>query len=291
MFFVFTGAGLEETGAGYRGGDRLLEHGYGSEEGSTQPASKLGTQINQQLSEENTWTLTEIFIEKFLYYTKKLFSLLDPLAPVDGEDPRLPENLTVEMGMRLLDEDEGETEMDTAPAGAATTETTAAPTGATATDQTAVVAAHAAITAANAAAAAAAAKLKASQAISDKLIARAAMEAAERKEQEKKEQAALAAYMAADRNDKDKWSRRGSNDSSDFVSISSSNNSDMPPLYFTTKNKRDNAIKTRILGGGGILLLRGCLDPLPLTLGTAPPHTVTTLRQDLTSAHHLTHKQ
>ncbi len=75
MFFVFTGAGLEETGAGYRGGDRLLEQGYGSEEGSTQPASKLGTQINQQLTEENRWTLTKIFIAKFLYYTKKLFSL------------------------------------------------------------------------------------------------------------------------------------------------------------------------------------------------------------------------
>jgi len=282
-----------KTGAGYRGGDQLQKQGYGSEDGSTQPASKLGTQINQQPTEKNKWTLTNIFTAKFRYHIKKLFSLLDLLAPEDGEDPQLPENLTVEMGMRLLEEDEGETEMDTAPEGAATTEPTVATTGATAdvnntAEQTAAAAALAATAAA---AAAAAAKLKASQALSDKLIERAAKEAAERKEQEKKEQAALAAYMAADRKEKDRWSRRGSNDSSDFGSISSTNNSDMPPLYFTTKNKRDNAIKTRILGGGGILLLRGCLDPLPLTLGTAPPHTDTILRQDLTSAHPLTHKQ
>ena len=52
MFFVFTGAGLMKTDAGYRGADRLQKQGYGSEDGSTQPASKLGTQINQQPTEK-----------------------------------------------------------------------------------------------------------------------------------------------------------------------------------------------------------------------------------------------
>ena len=33
----------------------------------------------------------------------------------------------------------------------------------------------------------------------------------------------------------------------------------MPPLYFTTKNKRENANKTRILGGGGDPLVKGLL--------------------------------
>jgi hypothetical protein len=116
----------------------------------------------------------------------------------------------------------------------------------------AAAAAHAA------AAAAAAAKLRASQALLDKFVERAAQEAAAKKEQKEKEEAALAAYMAAERKDKDIWSCRGSNDSSEYGSFSSNYNSDMPPLYFTTKNKRENANKTRILGGGGILLLRGC---------------------------------
>ncbi len=239
-----------KTGAGYRGGDRLQKRGYGS---------KLGTPIKQQLTEKNKRTFKNIFIAKLLYHIKNLFPFLDLLDPVDGEDTQLPENLTVEMGMRLLEEDEGETEMDTAPEGAANTEPAVTTTGPTADENTtAAQTAAAALATTAAATAAAAAKLKASQALSDKLIERAAKEAAEKKEQEKKEQAALAAYMAADRKEKDKWSRRGSNDSSDFGSYSSTN-SDMPPLYFTTKNKRDNAIKTRILGGGGgILLLRGC---------------------------------
>ena len=47
-------------------------------------------------------------------------------------------------------------------------------------------------------------------------------------------------------------SRRGSG-SSYSSTTSSFNNTDcsMPPLYFTTKNKRDNAMKVRVLGGGG----------------------------------------
>jgi hypothetical protein len=67
---------------------------------------------------------------------KKIIFPLDLLAPEDGEDPQLPENLTVEMGMRLLEEEEGETEMDTAPEGAATTEPAVATTGATADENT-----------------------------------------------------------------------------------------------------------------------------------------------------------
>jgi hypothetical protein len=186
-------------------------------------------------------------VKKLLHIVKKLFLLLDLLAPEEGEDTHLPENLTVEMGMRLLEEEEGETEMDTAPEGSVAKGTdTTAPTTGPATDGAAAIAA-----ADQSAAAAAAANLRASQAQSDKLVERAAQEAATKKEQEKKEEAALAAYMAAERKEKDIWSRRSSNDSSEYGSFSSNYNSDMPPLYFTTKNKRENAIKTRILGGGG----------------------------------------
>jgi hypothetical protein len=260
VFFVFTGAGLMQNGAGYRSGSRLQQREYGPKNGSTQPASKLGTKINHQPTKMTTQTLTTWFIKKLLHHVKKLFLLLDLLAPEDGEDTHLPENLRVEMGMHLLEEEEGETEMDTAPEGSLVKGAdTAAPTTGPATAEVAAAAA-ADQSAAAAAHAAAAAKLRASQALSDKFIERAAQEAATKKEQEKKEEAALAAYMAANRKEKDIWSRRGSNDSSEFGSSSSTYNSDMPPLYFTTKNKRENAIKTRILGGGGggILLLRGC---------------------------------
>jgi hypothetical protein len=90
MFLVFTGAGLMKNGAGYRGGDRLLQRGYGSEDGSTQHASKLGTPINQQLTEKKTLTFTNNFIVKLLYHIKKLFPFLDLLAPEDGEDTQPP---------------------------------------------------------------------------------------------------------------------------------------------------------------------------------------------------------
>jgi hypothetical protein len=63
-------------------------------------------------------------LENFFTKIKKLFPFLDLLAPEDGEDTQLPENLMVEMGMRLLEEEEGETEMDTAPEGAVTAPTT-----------------------------------------------------------------------------------------------------------------------------------------------------------------------
>ena len=36
----------------------------------------------------------------------------------------------------------------------------------------------------------------------------------------------------------------------------SKTDSEMPPLYYTTKIKRENAIRTRVLGGGWTLLLR-----------------------------------
>ncbi len=117
MFFVFTGAGLMKNGAGYRNGSWHQHREYGSENGSTQPASKLGTKINQQPTELITQTFTTRFIKKLLHLIKTLFLPLDLLAPEDGEDTHLPENLTVEMGMRLLEEEEGEVEMDTAPEG------------------------------------------------------------------------------------------------------------------------------------------------------------------------------
>jgi hypothetical protein len=218
MFFVFTGAGLMKNGAGYRGGNRLQQRGYGSEDGSTQHASKLGTTINQQLTEKKTLTFTNSFIGKLLYHIKKVFPFLDLLAPEDGEDIHLPENLKVEMGMHLLEEEEGETEMDTAPEGAVITVPTTGPAAdETAATATAAQSAAAAANAATTAAAAAAAKLRASQALSDKLIERAAKEAAEKKngrQQERKRQ----------------MSCRGSDDSSEFGSFSSTNNSDMPPL-------------------------------------------------------------
>ena len=97
MFFVFTGAGLMKNGAGYRGGSLRQQREYGSEDGSTQPASKLGTKINQQPTKMTTQTFTTWFIKKLLHHVKKLFLLLDLLAPEDGEDTHLPENLTVEI--------------------------------------------------------------------------------------------------------------------------------------------------------------------------------------------------
>ncbi len=261
-------------GAGYRSGSRHKQREYGSENGSAHPTYELGTKINQQPTNKTRQILKSCFIKKLIHLVKNLFLILDLLAPEEGEDTHLPENLTVEMGMRLLEEEEGETEMDTAPEGSVAKETTAPTTGpaidgaaatAVADPSAAAAAAAQVATAAHAAAAvaAAAAKLRASQALSDKLVERAAQEAAAKKEQKEKEEAALAAYMAAymaaERKDKDIWSRHGSNDSSEYGSFSSNYNSDMPPLYFTTKNKRENAIKTRILGGGGgILLLRGC---------------------------------
>jgi hypothetical protein len=256
MFFVFTGAGLMD-GAGYRSGSRHKQRDYGSGNGSAHPTYELGTKINQQPTKKTRQILNSCFIKKLIHLVKKLLIILDLLAPEEGEDTHLPENLTVEMGMRLLEEEEGETEMDTAPEGSVAKETTAPTTGpatdgaaaTAAADPPAAAAAAQAATAAHAAAAAA--KLRASQALSDKLVERAAQEAAAKKEQKEKEEAALAAYMAAERKEKDIWSRRGSNDSCEYGRFSSNYNSDMPPLYFTTKNKRENAIKTRILGGGG----------------------------------------
>jgi hypothetical protein len=49
----------------------------------------------------------------------------------------------------------------------------------------------------------------------------------------------------------------------------------LPPLYYTTLNKRENAMAPRVLGGGGgeILLLRGVLEPLPVIPGILWPGT------------------
>jgi hypothetical protein len=65
MFFVFTGAGLMKNGAGYRGGSLRQQREYGSEDGSTQPASKLGTTINQQLTELETQTFQTALLENY----------------------------------------------------------------------------------------------------------------------------------------------------------------------------------------------------------------------------------
>ncbi len=62
----------------------------------------------------------------------------------------------------------------------------------------------------------------------------------------------------------------------------------LPPLYYTTLNKRENAITPRVLGGGEILLLRGVLEHLPVIHDTPLQRTGTFLKKALTSAHPLT---
>ena len=101
--------------AGYRGGSGRTLRENGSETGSVPPTLKPGTKINQPTTNKTRLIYLSLFIKILLHFAKKLFLILDLLAPVEGEDTHLPENLTVEMGMRLLEEEEGETEMDTPP--------------------------------------------------------------------------------------------------------------------------------------------------------------------------------
>jgi hypothetical protein len=198
--------------------------------GSRLPRQKLGTKINQSFKLYIFLFILSIY---FYFSTNNYYSHLDLLAPEEGEEDATP--LGEEEAMRILEQqnDEEEQEKGDTPkpgtstdpdAGAVTAPPPPPPVGAAATGG------------------------------ADPSGQAADPSSGHHSQHYQKRAASPGSHGSVKR------TRTGSLSSCTTTRTSNF----MPPLYYTTLNKRENAITPRVLGGGKTLLLRGVLEPLPV---------------------------